>query len=156
MILYQWYYIFQCLIPHYHLFSAYGAAAVKSSKGLSLPCQGTSTVTIEQWALIATGNKGIACLRWVDSGSLGRWWGQATIILTKWEALLKLASKSAFCAHETQYLQKKLSESQQLHQPVQKKGKWNKKSMKLRFVLNIIKMHFLKCLKLIILFSNIF
>jgi hypothetical protein len=32
-------------------------------------------------------------------------WGQATIILTKREAFLKLGSKSAFCAHETQYLQ---------------------------------------------------
>jgi hypothetical protein len=44
--------------------------------------------------------------------------------LTKWEALLKLAigSKSAFFAHETQYLQKKLSESQQCTSSSAEKG----------------------------------
>jgi hypothetical protein len=39
---------------------------------------------------------------------------------------------------------------------VQKKGTQNKKSMKLRFIKPLLNMYFLKCLKLIIICSNIF
>jgi hypothetical protein len=37
--------------------------------------------------------------------------------------LFKLGSKSAFCTHETHYLQNKLSKSQQLHQQQCRKRK---------------------------------
>jgi hypothetical protein len=40
-----------------------------------------------QWLQNSEPLLGLACLRSVDSGRLGRRWGQATITLTKWEAL---------------------------------------------------------------------
>jgi hypothetical protein len=48
---------------------------------------------------------GLACLRSVDSGSLGRQWGQLRpLLFWRNEKLFEIGSKLAFWAHKTQYL----------------------------------------------------
>jgi hypothetical protein len=61
-------------------------------------------VTIEQWALIGYCLLTLIRSFWADDGD-------RTLLFWRNEKLFKLGSKSAFCAHETQHLLNKLSNS---------------------------------------------
>jgi hypothetical protein len=58
-----------------------------------------------------------------------------------------LVQNQLLCAQKNQYLQNKLSKSQQPQQQGRKREHEIKKSMKLRFVKTLLNMHFLKMFK---------